>query len=531
MDTQKTILAVALSVIVLLLFQAWMERESPHPPAGTVATTQSTSSPAAATPIAAPPPATVAQTPTPAGLSLGGPSVPFQTRVFTGQIALHGGGIEALGLRDYPVSVDNPAPYPLLDTQPQRLTVQQSGFVASNGTVLEPQYTAPPHHGPLGREPITLSGGVGPLKVEKTLIFQPDSYVVEERIQVTNTGTTPWSGSYFDQILRNGREESHWFMSIFTGAVLQHDGSFSKESFSDLRSHPVVRQGPGWAGMMDHYFLTAVLPAKGSPSQVYARPVGENYAAGVTLALPTLAPGQSTTIQQEFFFGPKLQQTLAGLGQGLEQTVDYGWFAVIAEPMHSLLNWFHGLTGNWGLAIVLLVVVVKALFFYPSAISYRSMANMRKLQPKLDQIRKDCGDDRQKMGPAMMELYRSEKVNPMAGCLPIFIQMPVFISLYWVLVESVSLRQAPFILWIHDLAAPDPYYILPLLMGVSMFIQQRLNPAPSDPMQKRLMSALPVVFAVFFSFFPAGLVLYWLVNNLISIGQQYFITRRILAST
>ena len=330
MDTQKTILAVALSVIVLLLFQAWMERESPHPPAGTVATTQSTGSTAAATPIAAPPPATVAQTPTPAGLGLGGPSIPFQTGVFTGQIALHGGGIEALGLRDYPVSVDNPAPYPLLDTQPQRLTVQQSGFVASNGTVLEPQYTAPPHNGPLGREPITLSGGVGPLKVEKTLIFQPDSYVVEERIQVTNTGTTPWSGSYFDQILRNGREESHWFMSIFTGAVLQHDGSFSKESFSDLRSHPVVRQGPGWAGMMDHYFLTAVLPAKGSPSQVYARPVGENYAAGVTLALPTLAPGQSTTIQQKFFFGPKLQQTLAGLGQGLEQTVDYGWFAVIA---------------------------------------------------------------------------------------------------------------------------------------------------------------------------------------------------------
>ncbi|WP_141738757.1 membrane protein insertase YidC, partial [Acidithiobacillus caldus] len=207
---------------------------------------------------------------------------------------------------------------------------------------------------------------------------------------------------------------------------------------------------------------------------------------------------------------------------------DYGWFAIIAEPMHGVLSWFHSWTGNWGLAIVLLVLAVKILFFYPSAISYRSMANMRKLQPKLEQIKKQYGEDRQKMGAAMMELYRSEKVNPMAGCLPIVIQMPVFIALYWVLVESVSLRMAPFVLWIHDLAAPDPYFILPLLMGVSMFIQQRLNPAPMDPMQKKILSALPVIFAIFFSFFPAGLVLYWLTNNVVSIAQQYLITRHVM---
>ena len=198
--------------------------------------------------------------------------------------------------------------------------------------------------------------------------------------------------------------------------------------------------------------------------------------------------------------------------------------------MHVVLTWFHGWVGNWGLAIVLLVIVVKFIFFYPSAISYRSMANMRKLQPKLEKLKKEIVDDRQKLGAAMMELYRSEKINPMAGCLPIVLQMPFFIALYWVLVESVSLRQAPFILWIRDLAIPDPYYILPLLMGVSMFFQQRLNPAPVDPMQKRIMSALPVIFAVFFSFFPAGLVLYWLTNNVVSIGQQYLITRHIMAA-
>jgi YidC/Oxa1 family membrane protein insertase len=280
--------------------------------------------------------------------------------------------------------------------------------------------------------------------------------------------------------------------------------------------------------MTDHYFLQAVLPEPHAAVQLYARPEAGNYAAGMQQALPTLQPGQSFTLRQQLFLGPKQQELLTSLGRGLEQTVDYGWFSIVAEPMHGVLKWFHSWTGNWGLAIILLVIAVKAIFFYPSAISYRSMANMRKLQPKLEQLKKECGDDRQKMGARMMELYRTEKVNPMAGCLPIVIQMPVFIALYWVLVESVSLRQAPFILWIHDLAVPDPYYILPLLMGISMFLQQRLNPAPMDPVQKKIMSILPVAFGVFFSFFPAGLVLYWLTNNVVSIGQQYLITRHVM---
>ena len=531
MDTQKTILAFALAVVIFLLFQAWQEQNAPKSATPAAVTHSMTASriPSTATATS---PAVASPPTTPAGTgfqSATGPAVPFQTQVFAGRITLNGGDIQHLGLRHYPQAVDNPAPYPILDTAAARLTVQQSGFVSGDGQTLIPQFTAPAHR-KADDQPIVLSGKAGPLTVTKTWVFRPASYVAEERVTITNSGSAPWGGSYFDQILRNDRTESHLFMSIFTGAVLMHGGSFSEQSFGDIRDHPVLKAGPGWAGMMDHYFLTAILPPVHAQTEVYARPSGTNYVAGVSTPLPTLAPGQSTTITQQLFLGPKRQQTLAAMGRGLEQTVDYGWFAIIAEPMHVVLTWFHGWVGNWGLAIVLLVIVVKFIFFYPSAISYRSMANMRKLQPKLEKLKKEVGDDRQKLGAAMMELYRSEKINPMAGCLPIVLQMPFFIALYWVLVESVSLRQAPFILWIRDLAIPDPYYILPLLMGVSMFFQQRLNPAPVDPMQKRIMSALPVIFAVFFSFFPAGLVLYWLTNNVVSIGQQYLITRHIMAA-
>lgn len=533
MDNQKTFLVVALAVVIFLLFQSWQQENAPKPIApSSVSKTvtpaaRSTTTPANAT-VTAPAPVTDTAVSTQV-VPATGPSVPFETQVFSGQISLNGGDIQNLGLRAYPIATNNPAPYPILDTQAAKLTTQQSGFVGSNGQLLIPEFTQPKVSAAPNTS-ITLTGKAGPLTVLKTWTFQPNSYLAEEHITITNTGTAPWNGRYFDQILRNDRTESHMFMSIFTGAVLMHSGNFSEVSFSDLRDHPKVEAGPGWAGMMDHYFLTAILPPEQAHIQVYARPSGSNYVAGVSTALPTLAPGQSTTITQQVFMGPKQQGNLAAIGRGLEQTVDYGWFAIIAEPMHRVLKWFHGLVGNWGLAIILLVIVVKAIFFYPSAISYRSMANMRKLQPKLEKLKKEVGDDKQKLGAAMMELYRTEKVNPMAGCLPIVLQMPFFIALYWVLVESVSLRQAPFILWIHDLAVPDPYYILPLLMGISMFFQQRLNPAPVDPMQKKIMSALPVIFAVFFSFFPAGLVLYWLTNNVVSIGQQYLITRHIMAA-
>ena len=231
------------------------------------------------------------------------------------------------------------------------------------------------------------------------------------------------------------------------------------------------------------------------------------------------------------FVGPKIQSRLEVLAPGLELTVDYGWLTIIAQPLFWLLNAIHSLIGNWGWSIVLLTVLIKAVFFKLSETSYRSMANMRKLQPRMKSIREKFAHDKQKMNQAMMDLYKKEKINPMGGCLPIVVQIPVFIALYWMLLESVELRQAPFMLWIHDLSAKDPYFVLPVLMGISMFIQQRLNPAPPDPIQAKVMMALPLVFTVFFLWFPSGLVVYWLVNNVLSIAQQYVITKRVEAGT
>jgi YidC/Oxa1 family membrane protein insertase len=284
----------------------------------------------------------------------------------------------------------------------------------------------------------------------------------------------------------------------------------------------------GWIAMIQHYFVTAWVPSPQEVDHFYSRAVGSNtYVLGMTGPLQEVAPGESATFASELFVGPKIQDRLKALAPGLELTVDYGWLTVIAQPLFWLLKAIHGLVGNWGWSIILLTVLIKAVFFKLSETSYKSMANMRRLQPRMTSIREKFAHDKQKMNQAMMELYKKEKINPMGGCLPIVVQIPVFIALYWMLLESVELRMAPFMLWIQDLSAADPFYVLPLLMGASMFIQQRLNPAPPDPIQAKVMMALPVVFTVFFLWFPSGLVLYWLVNNILSISQQWVITRRI----
>jgi YidC/Oxa1 family membrane protein insertase len=239
--------------------------------------------------------------------------------------------------------------------------------------------------------------------------------------------------------------------------------------------------------------------------------------------------GASTEFNSQFFVGPKLVERLEEISPGLDLTVDYGVLTFLSKPLYWLLSFYHSYVGNWGLAIILLTFTIKAVFYKLSEASYRSMARMRKVAPRLKTLKERHGDDRQKMNQAMMELYKTEKINPMGGCLPMLVQIPVFIALYWALLETVALRQAPFILWIQDLSVMDPYYVMPVIMGISMFIQQRLNPAPPDPIQAKVMMALPFVFTIFFAFFPAGLVLYWIVNNTLSIAQQYVITKRIEA--
>jgi YidC/Oxa1 family membrane protein insertase len=282
----------------------------------------------------------------------------------------------------------------------------------------------------------------------------------------------------------------------------------------------------GWAAIVRHYFVAAWVLEQGVSREYFTRP-RENglYAVGVIVPVPEIAPGSIGHIGSRLYAGPQNQERMAELAPGLELTVDYGWLTIIAAPLFWLLSAIYQWVGNWGVAIILLTVIIK-LFFYPlSAASYKSMAKMRVLAPKLQKLKETYGDDRQRMQQAMMEMYKTEKINPLGGCLPIVVQIPVFIALYWVLLGSVELRNAPFILWIHDLSAKDPYYVLPILMGLSMIVQSWLSPTPPDPVQAKIMKIMPVVFSVFFFFFPAGLVLYWLVNNILSIAQQWQITR------
>ena len=307
---------------------------------------------------------------------------------------------------------------------------------------------------------------------------------------------------------------------------------YEKIKFDDMQDEPLSRDvKDGWAAMIQHYFVAAWVPPGNETDRYYTRALkGERYVMGLIGQTLQVAPGSEGSAQAQLYVGPKLQHAMKEVAPGLELTVDYGVLTILAQPIFWLLENIHSLVGNWGWSIIFLTMLIKLAFFKLSETSYKSMANMRKLAPRLKALKERYGDDKQKLNQAMMDMYKKEKVNPLGGCLPVLVQIPVFISLYWVLLESVEMRQAPFMLWIQNLSAPDPYFILPLIMGVTMLIQQKLNPAPMDPMQAKVMMILPIVFTVFFAFFPSGLVLYWVVNNTLSIAQQYVITKRVEAA-
>jgi len=323
--------------------------------------------------------------------------------------------------------------------------------------------------------------------------------------------------------------QSSMGMQSFLGMVISSEQEpYEKISFDDMQETPLNRQiQGGWIALIQHYFLSAWIPNTEVAHTYQSRVRNGLYLMGFVSPATVVEPNQSETISAKLYIGPKILERLEAAAPKLDLTVDYGWLFFIAYPLFLLLDFLFSVVQNWGIAIILVTVVVKALFFQLSAASYRSMANMRRVGPKLKSLKEQHGDDRQKMSQAMMELYKKEKINPLGGCLPILVQMPVFISLYWVLLESVQLRHAPFFFWITDLSVKDPYFLLPILMGASMFIQMQLNPAPPDPMQARIMKIMPVMMTVFFLWFPSGLVLYWLVNNVLSITQQWVITRQI----
>jgi YidC/Oxa1 family membrane protein insertase len=382
--------------------------------------------------------------------------------------------------------------------------------------------------------------GVG---YRKVYTFYRNSYYIDIRYEIDNATATAWQGFLYNQILRTKVEQKSSGLGFFgrlpsyTGGVIYTpEDKYQKIDFDDMYDENLARNTPsGWVAMLQHYFVGALLPRGSSAYEFYstvtARDSQPHYHIGYKSVEPTVVPaGRQGSLNARLFVGPKEQKRLTEENQQLELTVDYGWLTPISSPLFWLLTYIHRTVQNWGVSIILLTLLVKLVFYPLSAASYKSMAKMKNLQPRMKTLKERFGDDKQKFQQAMMEVYKKEKINPLGSCLPIVIQIPVFISLYWVLLESVELRQAPFMLWIKDLSVQDPYYVLPLLMGASMFGQTILNPTPVDPMQKNIMLAMPVMFTIFFLWFPAGLVLYWLVNNLLSIGQQWVITRKIAAS-
>ncbi|MBA2652940.1 MAG: membrane protein insertase YidC [Tatlockia sp.] len=469
-------------------------------------------------------------------------TIQIKTDVLNLSIDLRQGDIVNTQLIDFPVSVDEKdRPITLLQNNPgERYVANSSLFSTDKGqtaknidfafTSDKSLYQLSPDEKTLT---VTLTGkSAEGLSVKKEFVFTRDSYLIHVNYLIENQGENAWHGYMNTQFLRSSPQEdksSIFHVGSYTGASYSNPGvhKFQKVSFKDMsKSNLEVDAKGGWIAMQQHYFVSSWIPKADSKSMFYTRAVDGDYTIGAVSQPITIEPASQKTIGSSLYLGPEDTAVLKEIAPGLELTVDYGILWFLSSLLFSLMKAINSVIGNWGWSIVLVTVLIKLVFYRLSASSYKSMAGMRKLQPKLLALRERFGDDKAKMSQATMELYRQEKVNPLGGCLPIIIQIPVFIALYWVLLESVELRQAPFIFWIKDLALADPYHILPIIMGATMLIQQRLNPAPPDPMQAKIMMFLPILFTALFWNFPAGLVLYWIVNNTLSILQQWYITRK-----
>ena len=553
----RTALIIGLCVVSFLIWDAWQRDYGPKPPpppsadqpapdaAPSDATSPSVDVPQA--PESARTEATAAAGQSPVddpGDSAGRRKIRVTTDVFDVEIDTRGGTIGRVGLRSYPVSNDNPdEPFLLLDdADPMGYFIAQSGLTGPR--------SAPNHHAQFEADADTYELADGrdvievPLRwrsedgveVTRTYRFARDHYVVDVRVDVINRSQEAWQGALYGQLQRGEPESPGGLFRTYTytGGILSGpEKPYEKVDFSDMASQDVDRQVTGgWVAMIQHYFAAAWVPGAEVSNHYYSKSLPDGrFAIGVVSPNRTVSPGGSSHYSFSLYVGPKIQERMQDVAPHLERTVDYGWLWLIAEPLFWLLSWVHGFVGNWGWAIIILTVLIKLAFFQLSATSYKSMARMRKLQPRITALRERYSADKQRMNQAMMELYREEKINPLGGCLPILVQIPVFIALYWVLLESVELRQASFIGWLDDLSLHDPYFVLPVAMGITMLVQQRLNPTPPDPMQAKIMMALPFVFTFFFLFFPSGLVLYWFVNNMLSIIQQWVITKKIVGST
>ena len=449
-----------------------------------------------------------------------------------------GGSIERSALKKYPISIENKGiPTELFSKNRYMLQTGLSSHGEApnhNSPFTSPQKNYKSVPGQILEVPLTWQKDG--IKVTKTFIFKPDSYAITVNTTIENSSEENWQGNPYAQIMRKRPpDESQNFIYTYSGpAVYTPEDKYQKIDFDDIeggngQTHESLNRDvtDSWLAMLQHYFLSAIIPNPNETVKLYARKIEDRFYVGYRGQKITVAPSSVGNYEQTFFVGPTEQKRLVEVHEALDFAVDYGVFHVIAAPVFWLLKNIQSWVGNWGFSIIIVTLLIKLLFFKLSEKSYRSMAKLRKLTPRIQQLKERYGDDKQALNKKMMSIYKEEKVNPLGGCLPVLVQIPVFISLYWVLIESVELRQAPFILWIHDLSIADPYFILPLMMGISMWFQQRLNPAPTDPIQAKVMQFLPVVFTVFFLFFPAGLVVYWVTNNILSIAQQWAITKRV----
>jgi YidC/Oxa1 family membrane protein insertase len=544
----RTLLLIGLVMVSFLIWQAWQEDYGPRPPAPGAAVSGSAEVPGAPSGAAAPPATPVADVPAAPSTPVQTPTAPepvsgglrVRTDVLEVVIDPAGGTLREARLLNFPAASERPdEPLTLLTPQPPDVFMVQSGLVGNEQAPSHrATFSAPGENFTLdeGAEtlvvPLTWRSDDG-VEVTKRFVFTRDSYAVRVEHEVSNASPSPWEARMYTQLLRADvpREGGLFQTYTYTGGVVSRpEKPYDKIDFGDMAERALDEsvQG-GWAAMIQHYFAAAVVPPADGVNYFYSKALpDERYVLGVMTPQQVTAPGTTTTYTMQVYVGPKDQQRMEKVAPYLDRTVDYGWLWFIAMPLFWVLKWIHGLLDNWGFSIIALTILIKLAFFQLSATSYKSMARMRKLQPRITQLRERYAGDKARMNQAMMELYKTEKINPLGGCLPILVQIPVFISLYWVLLESVELRQAPFLLWIQDLSEHDPLFVLPLLMGASMFVQQKLNPAPPDPIQAKVMMMLPIVFTFLFLFFPSGLVLYWLVNNLLSIAQQWVITRKIV---
>jgi YidC/Oxa1 family membrane protein insertase len=555
MDTQRLVALAVFAFSSLLLWEAWQKHNAPKivaTPASTIPAAPTSSgnaspptvpSASSGTTAIPPPPAATATT---AATATGAPIV-VKTDLFDVELNTLGGDIRRVTMKKVHSALDRTQPLTLMEPDSKHYFVTQSGLLGEGLPTHKTMYEAPQRNYSLadGKDTIEVAmkarDGNG-VDVTKRYTFHRGSYVIDVAYDVANKSDKAIAPFAYYQFLRDSNPPSEQAaqtsafagVTTFTGpAVYTDEQKFHKVSFEDIakgkQSH-AKKAKDGWIAIVQHYFVSAWLPKDGVEREYFTNKVGDNlYTAGVVTPVGTIAPGATASVDVPVYIGPQETETLEKIAPGLDLVVDYGWLKILAVPLFVFLKWIHGIVGNWGWSIIILTIVIKLIFYPLNAKAGRSMAQMKVLGPKMEKLKQLYGDDRQKLNTAMMELYKTEKINPLGGCLPIVVQIPVFIALYWVLLASIELRHAPWFGWIQDLSAPDPYFILPVIYAVSMFVQTKLNPQPADPVQAKVMLMMPIVFSVFFLFFPAGLVLYWVVQNLLTILQQWYINKTLAA--